>query len=42
MKKIVYVDMNNVLVYFPSAFSKLDEKILKKYEGRLDEIPGIF
>jgi len=42
MKKIVYIDMDNVLVNFPSAFEYLDENTLKKYEGRLDEVPGIF
>ena len=42
MKKIVYIDMDNVLVDFPSAFEYLDEITLKKYEGRLDEVPGIF
>ncbi|WP_457561940.1 5' nucleotidase, NT5C type [Caminibacter pacificus] len=42
MKKILYIDMDNVLVDFPSAFEYLNENILKKYEGRLDEIPGIF
>ena len=34
--------MDNVLVDFPSAFKKLDEKTLAEYEGRLDEVPGIF
>ena len=42
MKKILYIDMDNVLVDFPSAFKYYDEQTLKKYEGRLDEIPGIF
>jgi 5'(3')-deoxyribonucleotidase len=42
MKKILYIDMDNVLVDFPSAFEYLDEDTLKKYEGRLDEVPGIF
>ena len=42
MKKILYIDMDNVLVDFPSAFPKLDAEILKKYEGDRDEIPGIF
>ena len=34
--------MDNVLVDFPSAFKYYDEETLKKYQGRLDEIPGIF
>jgi 5'-nucleotidase len=41
-KKILYFDMDNVLVDFPSAFSKVDSKLLDEFEGRLDEIPGIF
>ena len=42
-KKILYLDMDNVLVDFPSAFSQLDEKTLLDYpEGKRDEIPGIF
>ena len=41
-KKILYFDMDNVLVDFPSAFSKIDPKLLDEFEGRLDEIPGIF
>ena len=34
--------MDNVLVDFPSAFAKVDPKLLKEFEGKLDEIPGIF
>lgn len=41
-KKILYFDMDNVLVDFSSAFTKLDNKTLKSFEGRFDEIPGIF
>jgi len=42
MKKIVYVDMDNVLVNFKSGIEKLNNDIVKKYESRLDEVPGIF
>ena len=42
MKKILYIDMDNVLVDFPSAFSHFDEDTLKRYEHNRDEIPGIF
>lgn len=42
MQKIIYVDMDNVLVDFQSGIDKLDEETLKKYEGNLDEVPGIF
>lgn len=41
-KKILYVDMDNVLVDFPAAIKKLDTQTLIEYEGRLDEVPGIF
>ena len=41
-KKILYFDMDNVLVDFPSAFTKIDPKLMKEFEGKLDEIPGIF
>jgi 5'(3')-deoxyribonucleotidase len=34
--------MDNVLVDFPSAFSKVDKEILLEYENDKDEIPGIF
>lgn len=42
MKKILYVDMDNVLVDFKSGIDKLDKNLLTEYEGRLDEVPGIF
>jgi 5'(3')-deoxyribonucleotidase len=42
MKKILYVDMDNVLVDFPSAFSKVSKDLLIKHENDKDEIPGIF
>ena len=42
MKKIVYIDMDNVLVDFPSAFDKIEQDVLDKYKGSLDDIPGIF
>jgi 5'-nucleotidase len=42
MKKIVYVDMDNVLVDFRSGIAQLDEKTIQEFEGRLDEVPGIF
>jgi 5'(3')-deoxyribonucleotidase len=40
--KIVYVDMDNVLVDFPSGIKKLSEETKEKYAGALDEIPGFF
>ena len=42
MKKILYVDMDNVLVDFPSAFPHFSEEVLKKYQNKEDEISGIF
>ena len=41
-KKILYVDMDNVLVDFQSGINRLNDEILKRYTGRLDEVPGIF
>ena len=34
--------MDNVLVDFASGLQKVPEKIQVEYQGRLDEIPGIF
>ena len=42
MQKILYLDMDNVLVDFPSAFPRITKELLAAYEGRLDEVPGIF
>ena len=42
MEKIVYVDMDNVLVDFQSAFPKLPKKVLDEYRDDKDDIPGIF
>ena len=41
-EKIVYVDMDNVLVDFPSAIAKLDDQSRYKYADEFDEAPGIF
>lgn len=41
-KKIVYVDMDGVLVDFKSAIDQLSEEIKLEYKNRLDEVPGIF
>ena len=42
MRKILYFDMDNVLVDFQSAEPLLSPQVLKEYDGNLDEIPGIF
>ena len=41
-KKILYIDMDGVLVDFDSGIKKIDNTIIRKYEGNLDNIPGIF
>ena len=41
-KKILYIDMDNVLVDFKSGIEKCDEQTLLEYADRLDEVPGIF
>lgn len=40
--KVLYVDMDNVLVDFQSGIDKLSEDILEEYRGNLDEVDGIF
>jgi 5'(3')-deoxyribonucleotidase len=40
--KTLYVDMDNVLVDFPSGIAKLSDKTQEEYADRLDEVPGIF
>ena len=40
MKKILYLDMDNVLVDFPSGIAQLDEQTLQEYAGRYDEVEG--
>ena len=40
--KILYFDMDNVLVDFSSGIVKLTPETREEYEGRLDEVPGIF
>ena len=41
-KKRLYFDMDGVIVDFVSALELQSEEIKKEYEGRLDEIPGLF
>ncbi|MCB0669053.1 MAG: hypothetical protein KDC80_24680 [Saprospiraceae bacterium] len=41
-RKIVYIDMDNVLVDFKSGIAKTEDHLLEQYAGRLDEVPGIF
>ena len=42
MKKIVYFDMDNVLVNFQSGIDAIPIEVQKEYEGQLDNVPGIF
>jgi 5'(3')-deoxyribonucleotidase len=41
-KKTVYIDMDNVLVDFPSAIDILDDETKHQYAGHLDDVPGIY
>lgn len=41
-KKVLYVDMDNVLVDFASGISRMSADVLGRYKDRLDEVPGIF
>lgn len=41
-KKIIYVDMDNVLVNFQSGVDSINPSLLKMYAGSFDEIPDIF
>jgi 5'-nucleotidase len=42
MKKILYVDMDNVLVDFETGINKLDNELKIQYKENLDDAPGIF
>ncbi len=41
-KKILYIDMDSVIVDFVSAFSQLSDEVKQMYAGNMDNIPGIF
>ena len=42
MKKILYVDMDNVLVDFASGIGHVPNHLQLQYQGKIDEVPGIF
>jgi len=42
MNKILYIDMDNVLVDFPSAFPLVDPTLLEQHAEIKDDIPAIF
>lgn len=41
-QKTLYLDMDGVLVDFQSAVDTLSPAQLQAYQGRLDEVPGLF
>ena len=41
-KKILYIDMDNVLVDFSYGLKRISKKNQIKYKGKFDEVPGIF
>jgi 5'-nucleotidase len=42
VKKVLYVDMDGVIVDFDLAFEQTPAEIRREYEGHPDDIPGIF
>ena len=40
--KVCFVDMDNVLVDFPSGIDRISDQDRAIYKDRLDEVPGIF
>jgi len=42
MKKIVYVDMDGVLVDFESGLDRVHDEVRSEYAGREEDIPGVF
>jgi 5'-nucleotidase len=42
MKKILYIDMDNVIVDFKSGISRLSQSTRDEFVGHLDDVPGIF
>ena len=42
MKKILYIDMDNVLVDFESGINRISKADATRHAGDLDEVPGIF
>ena len=42
MKKTLYIDMDNVLVDFPSGMAACDPVLIEEHKESPDEIPGIF
>ena len=42
VKKVVYIDMDNTLVDFTTALTRVSPALLEKHAGDEDDIPGIF
>lgn len=42
MKKILYIDMDNVIVDFKSGIMRLSQEVQDEFAGNLDDVPGIF
>ena len=42
MRAIVYIDMDNVLVDFPTGIAALSDELKEAYKGNYDEVPYIF
>jgi len=40
--KILYIDMDNVLVDFPSGIARISPKLRLEFDDHLDDVPGIF
>jgi hydroxymethylpyrimidine pyrophosphatase-like HAD family hydrolase len=38
MEKILYIDMDNALVDFPSGVSKLSQEVIKEYEEKFSKL----
>jgi len=41
-KKVLYLDMDGVIVDFESAKPRVDAKLLAEFDGDFDKVPGIF
>ncbi|PSV00652.1 5' nucleotidase, NT5C type [Photobacterium kishitanii] len=41
-KPILYIDMDNTAINFQSGIDKLTPAQMEEFEGRYDEVPGIF
>ncbi len=42
IKKILYINMDNVIADFNTAIGQLDSEMREKYKDKYDEVPGIF